>query len=224
MHRFDTHVRGHFLLQNIFTGHLDPPLTSEGEQQALRVGKQLREEGWTFTRAFSSPLQRATASLRIILSAFESDGHLEQVLPVTIDTALNERDYGELNGRIKSDVAREYGSDQMNAWRRGYEDVPPGGESLKMTVERVWRFFEAELRPRLSQGERILVVSHGNTLRALMMALEGIDADRIKTLELGYASLAIYNYQQDGQLQKLSESKGVFHDHSRRYTILSRSL
>lgn len=133
----------------IFTGLLDPPLTSVGEHEALAIGSLLKSKHIHFTIAFTSLLQRASRSLDLILSVMfpippAVEGEAGSGGEVVVDAArlpppvertadLNERDYGELNGLRKKDVAERYGDEQAQLWRRSYDAVPPGGESLEMT-------------------------------------------------------------------------------------------
>lgn len=201
---------------NIFTGTLDPPLTARGENEARTLGTKLRDlDVPPVTQAYSSPLRRAHDSLQLILealvrvsSSFRVKGGSRSLVPqdqhpspaITVDAALNERDYALLNGRDKAWAAREYGAEQVQAWRRGYRAVPPGGESLEMTVERVWRYYEREILPRLERGECVLVVSHGNTLRGVCMRLDGLDEDEVLKLQLGTGAYRVYRIDADGEV------------------------
>ncbi|KWU46806.1 phosphoglyceromutase [Rhodotorula sp. JG-1b] len=186
---------------NIFTGILDPPLTQRGIHEAREVGKRLRSVPIPpIDHAYTSPLQRASSSLSHILETYLTDSDNSSPPPVTVDPALNERDYGKLNGHNKAKVAEEYGAEQVNAWRRSYRAVPPGGESLEMTVERAWAYYCAEIQTRLERGECILVVSHGNTLRGLCMKLDGLDEDQVLRLTLGTGALRIYRIDGNGQV------------------------
>ncbi|GAA5873204.1 hypothetical protein JCM3774_000079 [Rhodotorula dairenensis] len=189
---------------NIFTGILDPALTDRGVHEARQVGKRLRSLSIPrIDRAYTSPLRRASASLSHILETYLDGEDVDGVgalPPVTVDPALNERDYGKLNGLNKAEVAEQYGTEQVNAWRRSYRAVPPGGESLEMTVERAWAYYRAEIQPRLERGECILVVSHGNTLRGLCMKLDGLDEEGVLRLTLGTGALRIYRIDAEGQV------------------------
>lgn len=179
-------------------------MTQRGVHEARQVGTRLRSVPIPpIDHAYTSPLQRASASLSHILETYlngaDSDDSSSSP-PVTVDAALNERDYGKLNGRNKAKVAEEYGAEQVNAWRRSYRAVPPGGESLEMTVERAWAYYCAEIQPRLERGECVLVVSHGNTLRGLCMKLDGLDEDQVLRLTLGTGALRIYRIDRDGHV------------------------
>ena len=176
-------------------------MTQRGIHEAREVGKRLRSVPIPpIDHAYTSPLQRASSSLSHILETYLADSDNSSPPPVTVDPALNERDYGKLNGRNKAKVAEEYGAEQVNAWRRSYRAVPPGGESLEMTVERAWAYYCAEIQTRLERGECVLVVSHGNTLRGLCMKLDGLDEDQVLRLTLGTGALRIYRIHGNGQV------------------------
>lgn len=176
-------------------------MTDRGVHEAQEVGKRLRSLPIPpIDHAYTSPLQRASSSLSHIIETYLAESDNSSSPPVTVTPALNERDYGKLNGRNKGKVAEEYGAEQVNAWRRSYRAVPPGGESLEMTVERAWAYYRAEIQPRLERGECVLVVSHGNTLRGLCMKLDGLDEDQVLRLTLGTGALRIYRIDGDGQV------------------------
>lgn len=201
----------------IFTGLLDPPLTPQGEEEAIALGHLLNSKHIRFDIAFTSPLQRASKTLELIASVLcappDGPGHEASTLengtrhgepspppPVQVTAALNERDYGELNGQSKAKVAELYGEEQAQLWRRSFEAVPPGGESLEMTCERVGRFYLSDVKPRLLRGEKVLLVSHGNTLRGLVMLLEKLKPEEIKKVELGTSAIRSYTLAEDGSV------------------------
>ena len=101
------------------------------------------------------------------------------------DQALNERDYGDLSGLNKDDARAKWGEEQVHVWRRSYDVPPPGGESLKDTGARVWPYYLHDIQPHVLRGETVLVAAHGNSLRALIMALDGMSSEEIVKLELG---------------------------------------
>src|SRR5580698_9315224 len=171
------HGQSTWNLENRFTGETDIPLTTQGREEARAAGSTLRDI--PFSHAFTSVLQRAIETLTLILAA----AHQEQ-LPVTRNRALNERNYGRLQGLNKAEVAREYGDEQVALWRRSYTVRPPGGESLADTAARVLPYYHGTIEPILRDGKNVLIVAHGNSLRALMMSLEGIDADAIAEVDL----------------------------------------
>lgn len=154
-------------LENRFTGWTDVPLTEQGEHEARAAGEKLRD--YHFDRGFTSVLSRAKETLRIILDVIGQPD-----LPVETDSALNERHYGELQGLNKAETAEKLGKEVVFEWRRTYEGRPPGGESLKDTAERVVPYYQTRIEPCVNADEIVLVVAHGNSLRALVTALDAI--------------------------------------------------
>ena len=116
------------------------------------------------------------------------------------DKALNERDYGDLTGLNKDEARKRWGHHQVHIWRRSFDVPPPGGESLKDTAARVLPYFEKQILPRVLKGERVLVSAHGNSLRALIMSLEGLSGEEILKRELGTGVPIIYHLNSDGSI------------------------
>lgn len=170
-------------------------LTPQGREEAREAGHKLAEIA--FSRCYTSLLKRANETLSIILGVSG-----REALPVTRDHALNERNYGDLQGLNKADVEAKYGREQYDAWRRSYAVRPPGGESLEDTAHRVIPYFEKEILPHLAAGENILIAAHGNSLRALMMHLEGLSAEAITHVDLPTGHPRIYTF--DAQMKLLS--------------------
>jgi 2,3-bisphosphoglycerate-dependent phosphoglycerate mutase len=171
------HGQSQWNRENRFTGEIDVPLSEAGIEEARKAGELLK--GIPFDRAFTSMLSRAQETLRLIL---EVSGQTN--LPVERDPALNARNYGDLQGQNKDEITAKFGSEQVHLWRRSYDVPPPNGESLKDTRERVMRYYAAHIEPLLKQGQRVLVVGHGNSLRALVMALDNIPAPTIPDLNI----------------------------------------
>ncbi len=171
------HGQSEWNLQNRFTGETDVQLTALGREEALAAGDKLRQ--LNFFHAFTSQLIRAIETLHLIL---EHSG--QPACPVTRDRALNERNYGRLQGLNKAEVAKEYGEEQVAIWRRSYSVRPPGGESLADTAARVLPYYHAEIEPMLRDGKNVLIVAHGNSLRALMMFLEDFSEEAIADVDL----------------------------------------
>ena len=132
-------------------------------------------------------LIRAQESLRIIL------GEIHQP-DVTIEksSALNERMYGSLQGLNKAEINQKYGAVQVEIWRRSFDVCPPGGESLKNTYNRVVPYYKTEIEPKLRDGQNVLIVAHGNSLRALMMYLENIGPVEIAKINITTGLLRLY--------------------------------
>jgi 2,3-bisphosphoglycerate-dependent phosphoglycerate mutase len=171
------HGQSEWNLENRFTGETDIGLTAKGRMEACAAGDKLR--GMTFSHAFTSLLQRAIETLNLIL---ERTGQTD--CPTSRDHALNERNYGKLQGLNKAEVARQYGEEQVAIWRRSYSVRPPGGESLADTAARVLPYYRETIEPILSDGKNVLIVAHGNSLRALMMGLEDISEEAIAVVDL----------------------------------------
>lgn len=204
IHRFRTmsdsllalvrHGQSEWNEKNLFTGWRDPDLTELGREEAHAAGRLLREAGYTFDVAFTSALRRAQHTLTIMLEELGQPG-----LETIADEALNERDYGDLSGLNKDDARARWGAEQVHVWRRSFDVPPPGGESLKMTAERVLPYYEAAILPRLEAGERVLVSAHGNSLRALIMALEGLSGEAIVKRELATGVPILYRFDSTGR-------------------------
>lgn len=164
-------------LENRFTGWKDIDITETGIEEAKKAGLALKGE--RIDIAFTSALIRAQHTLSIILNEIGNPD-----IPVVKDKALNERSYGNLEGLNKEETALKYGDEQVHIWRRSFDVVPPGGESLKDTYNRVIPYFESQIRPLLKQGENVLIVAHGNSLRALIMYLEHLSPEEILEREI----------------------------------------
>ncbi|MEM6383404.1 MAG: 2,3-bisphosphoglycerate-dependent phosphoglycerate mutase [Pseudomonadota bacterium] len=186
------HGQSEWNLKNLFTGWKNPDLTEKGVEEARQAGRSLKEMKLSFDAAYTSDLLRAQKTLALMQEEMGTD------LPVTKDQALNERDYGDLTGMNKDEAREQFGEDQVHIWRRSYDTPPPGGESLKMTAERVLPYFEAEILPLVLAGKRILVSAHGNSLRALIMKLEGLTPEAILKRELGTGTPIIYRLDEEG--------------------------
>lgn len=186
------HGQSEWNLKNLFTGWKDPGLTDLGIEEARNAGRRLKEMGVQFDVAFTSDLSRAQRTCKLIL---EEIGQPD--LKTIANLALNERDYGDLSGLNKDDARARWGEDQVHVWRRSYDVPPPGGESLKDTVARVLPYYIREILPRVMRGERVLVAAHGNSLRALVMVLDGLTAETIPSLELATGIPLVYKLNDD---------------------------
>jgi 2,3-bisphosphoglycerate-dependent phosphoglycerate mutase len=171
------HGQSQWNLENRFTGWVDVSLTPAGEAEAQHAGELLKN--YRFDRGFTSVLVRAQETLRIIL---EVTGQTD--LPIERDAALNERHYGDLQGLNKAETAAKFGEEQVHLWRRSYDVRPPNGESLKDTRERALPYYDAHIKPLVLKGQTILVVAHGNSLRALVMVLDNISEEAIPDLNI----------------------------------------
>ena len=178
---------------NLFTGWRDPDLTDTGIKEATAAGRRLKAEGLKFDVAFTSVLKRAQRTLDLILAEIGQPG-----LTTIKDKALNERDYGELAGLNKDEARKKWGEEQVLIWRRSFDVPPPGGESLKDTAARVLPYYDATIKPNLTAGRNIIVAAHGNSLRALIMHLEGLTPEQILKRELATGVPVIYTLDSNG--------------------------
>ena len=189
------HGQSEWNLKNLFTGWRDIDLSAQGVEEAKAAGSKLAARGIRFDIAFTSALVRAQRTCAMILDATGQSG-----LTTVANQALNERDYGDLNGLNKDDARKKWGEEQVHIWRRSYAVPPPGGESLKDTGARVWPYYLHVMQPHVLRGETVLVAAHGNSLRALIMAIEGISGDDIVKLELGTGVPMIYRLHANSTL------------------------
>lgn len=188
-------------LENRFTGWTDVDLTDTGIAQAKDAGRLLREQAFDFDLAYTSVLKRATRTLWHCLDELDRTW-----LPVVHSWRLNERHYGALQGLNKADIAKQYGDEQVLAWRRSYDIPPPAldpqdprsersdvryaklspeqvplTECLKDTVARVLPFWNDAMAPAVRAGKRIVVSAHGNSIRALVKYLDKVsDSDIVR--------------------------------------------
>ena len=186
------HGESQWNLENRFTGWVDVPLSLKGEQEAREAGEKLR--AFRFDHAFTSVLTRAIRTLEIVLDVIGQPG-----LPVEQNQALNERMYGELQGLNKTETAEKYGEAQVKLWRRSYDVRPPGGESLQDTADRVLPYYRERVWPRLAKGETLLVVAHGNSLRALVMHLDRLSREEVLELNIPTGAPLLYELDDQGQ-------------------------
>ena len=198
--------------KNLFTGWRDVNLTERGVEEAKAAGKKLLDANFEFDIAFTSVLTRAIKTCNIVLE----ESH-KLWIPQVKNWRLNERHYGELQGLDKKATAEKYGDEQVHIWRRSYDTLPPlldpkdpnsahndrryanlpadvipNGENLKVTLERVLPFWEDQIAPALLSGKRVLVVAHGNSLRALAKHIEGISDADIMDLEIPTGQPLVY--------------------------------
>jgi len=188
------HGQSEWNLKNLFTGWRDVGLTEKGIEEAKAAGRKLREEGLDFDIAYTSALKRAQDTLTLILEELDQPG-----LETVKDQALNERDYGDLTGLNKDDARKKWGEEQVHVWRRSYDVAPPGGESLKDTLARALPYYMRRIQPDVLSGKTVLVSAHGNSLRALIMAIEGLTPDEILKRELDTGVPIIYELGVDSR-------------------------
>lgn len=181
---------------NLFTGWRDPDLSEKGVEEARRAGQLLKAEGYRFDVAFTSALKRAQHTLDIILEQLGQTG-----LVTYKDQALNERDYGDLSGLNKDDARRRWGAEQVHIWRRSYDVNPPGGESLKDTAARTLPYYEEKIWPEVKAGRNVIVAAHGNSLRSIVMKLDGLSPDEVTKLEIATGVPIVYQLNENGSVR-----------------------
>lgn len=189
------HGQSQWNLENKFTGWVDVPLSERGVAEARTAGEKLRAR--TIDHLFTSVLQRATETARI---ALEVAGMTD--VPTTRDAALNERMYGDLQGLNKDEARARWGAEQVHQWRRSYDAPPPGGESLADTAARVIPYWESEILPLLRAGKNVLIAAHGNSLRALVMHLEGLTREEVLALEIPTGVPILYRLSAAGAVEE----------------------
>lgn len=189
------HGQSEWNLKNLFTGWKNPDLSEKGHEEAIAAGKKLKETGLKFDIAYTSALKRAQITCQHILDEM-GEPNLETIK----NEALNERDYGDLSGLNKDDARQKWGEEQVHIWRRSYDVPPPGGESLRDTGARVWPYYMYNIQPHVLRGETVLVAAHGNSLRALIMALEGLSGEEIVKQELATGVPIIYELNADSTI------------------------
>lgn len=208
-------------LYNRFTGWVDVPLSQKGIDEALEGGSKLHH--LDIDIVFTSTLIRAqmTALLALLhhpskkvpitlpseeekwrewAKIYGQDSQ-KNIIPVIKAWQLNERMYGELQGLNKQELIDQFGLEQVQQWRRSFDIPPPQGESLKMTAERTLPYFEENILPQLSTGNNVFVSAHGNSLRSIIMKIEGLTKEEVIHLELTTGEPIIYSYDQ-GLFQK----------------------
>ena len=197
------HGQSQWNLENRFTGWVDVPLTEAGREEARRGAGLIRH--LRLDRAFTSTLQRAQETLRIVLSTLE-----QPEVPTESDAALNERHYGALQGLDKAETAKQFGAEQVKRWRRSYDIAPPKdrtplnpdgiSESLKDTAARTLPYFHATIMPLVQRGQTVLVAAHGNSLRAIVMALDRLTEAQVLELNLATGAPILYEIDEQGRI------------------------
>ncbi len=206
--------------KNVFTGWVDVPLSPNGIVEATKAGEELANI--EFDAVYTSVQIRAIETAMIALAhnkspktptvihtegkmkdwtAIFSEEMKESTIPVIRDWHLNERYYGELQGKNKAETAKQYGDEQVHQWRRSYDVPPPNGECLKDTAARTIPFFQEEIQPLLEQGKNVLISAHGNSLRSIVMNIDGLSSEEVLSLEIPTGK-PLYYEMKDGKLVK----------------------
>ncbi len=211
------HGESDWNLQNRFTGWTDVDLSAKGEKEAHEAGRLLREEGFVFDLAITSVLKRAIRTLNVVLDEMDLAW-----VPVEKTWRLNERHYGALQGLNKEETAKKFGEDQVKIWRRSFATPPPPmdpgdersarhdrryasltpeqlpvGESLKDTIARMMPAWEDQIAPAIRAGQRLVVAAHGNSLRGLVMHLDGLSEQEILEFNIPTGVPLVYDLEHD---------------------------
>lgn len=208
---FVRHGESRFNELNVFTGWLDIPLSVKGIQEAHQVAEHCKQ--FSYDAVFTSHLERAHETLLITLARQKKIGLFDhqsaqrydvsvgarpfladKIIPVYTSRALNERAYGDLQGMNKTTAAKKYGTARLLKWRRGFFERPPHGESLQDVYKRVIPYVKKMIISRLKRNETLLLVGHGNTLRAVIKHIDSISDADIPFVELPFGRPLIYQY------------------------------
>lgn len=211
------HGQSTWNLENRFTGWTDVDLTDLGREEARKAGELLKAEGFEFDVAYTSVLKRAIRTLVFILDELD-----RLWIPVNKSWRLNERHYGALQGLNKAETAQKYGDEQVHVWRRSYDTPPPAleptdersasvdpryadlpredvpeTECLKDTVARFLPYWNEEIAPAVKSGKNVIVVAHGNTIRALVKYLDNVSEEDIAELNIPTGIPLVYELDAD---------------------------
>ncbi|MGP1958210.1 MAG: 2,3-diphosphoglycerate-dependent phosphoglycerate mutase [Arsenophonus sp.] len=203
--------------ENRFTGWTDIDLSENGRKEAISAGQLLKKKGFTFNYAYTSVLKRAIHTLWNILDQID-----QQWLPIEKNWRLNERHYGALQGLYKEETVKKYGDKQVKLWRRSFKIKPPElnkddhryisndpryenlssleipvSESLAATIERVIPYWDKVIKSRIVKGEKIIIVAHGNSLRALIKYFNKITEEEIFEFDIPTAAPLVYEFDKN---------------------------
>lgn len=187
------HAESEWNLLGTWTGITDVSITKKGAADAIKIGELLQDV--RFSSCYVSDLKRTHETLDGILAGCKQQG-----LAMTIAPEIQERDYGELTGKNKWQVLEEVGEDAFNGIRRGWDYPVPGGETLKDVYARVLPYFTKEILPKLQDGQTLLMVAHGNSIRALMKHLEQIPEENMATVEMPFGQILLYTFDNTHEL------------------------
>lgn len=196
------HGESEWNLLGKWTGWTDVGLTEKGRVDTVRLGALLKDI--RFDEAYTSALQRTHQTLEALL-----EGRGMGSLPTIQAAELNERDYGDLTGKNKWEVKAEIGEEAFNGIRRGWDYPVPGGETLKDVYARVVPYFEREILPKLQAGEDILLVAHGNSIRALMKRLDRVPEADMAHVEMPFGQLLVYKFESGQPMPVHKEVRSV---------------
>lgn len=209
------HGQSEWNKKNLFTGWVDIPLSKEGIAESLTGGEEVKH--FPIDVIFTSALIRGIMTAMLVMTVHDSkkvpvllhsgEGKLEEwsrcynphvekeLIPVIRAWQLNERMYGELQGMNKQEMREKYGEQQVHIWRRSFDVPPPKGESLKMTAERTLPYFKDVIVPFLKKEKHVMICAHGNSLRSIIMDLDGLSKEEVLKLEIPTGKPILYTYE-----------------------------
>lgn len=210
------HLKSQWNKENRFAGWVDNPLSDEGRSQAEDIAKKLINlNNGRIDKVYSNALIRCTETIVRIYERIPDvyplflhlDGGKMQEwgnfsglgksdIPVYVSEKLNERYYGQIQGMDKEEIKLQHGEETVQRWRRGYDDKPPGGESMRETYDRVIPFYQEYIEKDLAAGKDVLLVASHNSLRAVVKHIEQISDDNVVNLELPFGSFTDYEFDQ----------------------------
>lgn len=209
------HGQSQWNASNRFTGWIDIPLSTKGIEESYQGGEEIKDlpidiiYTSTLIRAEMTAMLAMTkhSSKKVPVIVHQGEGKLgdwaqiysedarKETIPVIKAWELNERMYGELQGLNKADTAKEFGAEQVQIWRRSFDVAPPKGESLAMTAARTLPYFDKTIIPMLASGKNVFVSAHGNSLRSIIMELDGLSPEEVIKLEIPTGKPIIYQFE-----------------------------
>lgn len=177
-----------------WTGWKDPDLATEGYEEAKKAGKKIKD--MKIDKAYTADLKRTIQTLDEIKKELKI-----QDIPTVVDWRLRERNYGDLAGKNKWDVKKQYGEEQFMKWRRGWDEPIPNGETLKDVYNRVYPYYKSTILKDLMSGKNIIISASGNSLRALVKFIENVSESDIPKLEIGTGEVYVYEIDEKGKMK-----------------------
>ncbi len=201
------HTQSEWNEKGIWTGTRDAKLTAKGFEDARLLGNSIRDI--SINHAYASMQIRTMETLSSLLGTMQ-----QPVVSITQNLALNERDYGDYTGKNKSDMKELFGEEAFDSLRRGWNVPIPNGETLENVYNRIVPYYQNEIFPKLKEGENVLIVSHGNALRALMKYIENLSDQEVENREMMFGGAVVYHLNDDGHMKskEMRETSSVSFD------------